>query len=183
MMFRWLSRYVKRIDIMGVGIELREIPEEEALPLLSRQPSPAPACPALAPPSSVPPEPEPPIVQKEDYVRVTGTSPSSRRAPREIDFMVDGEEIRIHIHQPGGTQSMMWVDRTLLQQSFGRWKVDSSGVAEVSIPARAAGKDAQVVFVADDSKEEIEVQTAWWIWVRKQDLKAALAELGVHVPW
>ncbi len=35
--FRWLSRYIKRIDIMGVGIELREIPEEEALPLLAHQ--------------------------------------------------------------------------------------------------------------------------------------------------
>ena len=39
-MFRWLSRYVKQINVLGVGIELREILAEEALPLLSAQAQP-----------------------------------------------------------------------------------------------------------------------------------------------
>ena len=37
-MFRWLSRYVKKIEIYGVGIELREIPPEEGVPLLKAAP-------------------------------------------------------------------------------------------------------------------------------------------------
>ena len=26
-MFKWLSKYIRRIDVMGVGIELREQPD------------------------------------------------------------------------------------------------------------------------------------------------------------
>jgi hypothetical protein len=34
-----------------------------------------------------------------------------------------------------------------------------------------------------DAEEEVEVQAGWWIWVPKEDVKAALQELGVCVPW
>ena len=50
------------------------------------------------------------------------------------------------------------------------------------MPARTARKEAQVAFVFDDS-DEMEVQAGWWIWVRKENLKGALAELGVRAPW
>ena len=45
-MFRWLSRYVKQINVLGVGIEFREITAEEALPLLPTRPQSAPAQPS-----------------------------------------------------------------------------------------------------------------------------------------
>ena len=91
-MFRWLSRYVKQINVLGVGIELREIPAEEALPLLAAKPQPAPAQ-----PSAGQTEEAAPIVQRQDYVCVSGTSASSQQAPREIDLMADGEEIQLHV--------------------------------------------------------------------------------------
>ena len=53
---------------------------------------------------------------------------------------------------------------------------------EITLAARTARTEARVSFVFDDSAE-VEVQAGWWIWVDKQDLKAALAELGVRAPW
>jgi hypothetical protein len=174
-MFRWLSRYVKRIEVFGVGIELREIPPEEATALLSAKPQSAPAQPAPPEGASEPA----PVVLRQDYIRVSGTSASSRRTPRELDLMTDGEEIQLCIHAPGGTQPPLWVGRRALEEGFGRWQ-EAGG--DVVVPARTARKEAQVAFIADDS-DEIEVQAGWWIWVPRTDLKAALTELGVRVPW
>src|SRR4051812_5206787 len=98
-MLRWLSRYVKRIDVFGVGIELREIPAEEASALLAAKPESAPAQPA---PSEGPAEQAAPVVLRQDYIRVSGTSASSRRTPRELDLMADGEEIQLCVHAPDG---------------------------------------------------------------------------------
>jgi hypothetical protein len=174
-MFRWLSRYVKQINVLGVGIELREIPAEEALPLLTAKPH-------AAHPVAEQAEDAAPIVQRQDYVCVSGTSASSQRTPRELDLMADGEEIQFHVHQPGGSQPKLWVRRTALDEAFARGQQTGEGGEEIVVPARTARKEAQVVFVFDDS-DEVEVQAGWWIWVGKQDLKAALAELGVRAPW
>jgi hypothetical protein len=174
-MFRWLSRYVKQINVMGVGIELREIPAEEALPLLS-------AAPAPAQPAAGQTETATPVVRRQDYLCVSGTSASSQRTAREIDLMADGEEIQLHVHQPGASQPRMWVGRNALQEAFARWRQAGGHSGEITVPARTARKEAQVAFVLDDS-DEVEVQAGWWIRVGKQDLNAALAELGVCTPW
>jgi hypothetical protein len=176
-MFQWLSRYVKQINVLGVGIEFREIPAEEALPLLDARPQPAPEQ-----PSAQHTEVAAPIVQRQDYVCVSGTSASSKRVPRELDLMADGEEIQLHVHQPGGSQPRLWVSRKVLEEAFARYMQTSGSGGEITVPARTAQKEAQVAFVFDDS-DEVEVQAGWWIWVGKQDLKAALAELGVRAPW
>ncbi len=176
-MFRWLSRYVKQITILGVGIELREIPAEEAQPLLTAKPDSAPAQPA-----GEQTEPATAVVRREDYICVSGTSASSKRTPRELDLIADGEEIQFHVHQPGGSQPRLWVSRKGLAEAFACWKPAGDGGGEIAVPARTARKDAQVSFVLDDS-DEVEVQAGWWIWVGKQDLKAALAEFGVRAPW
>lgn len=178
-MFRWLSRYVKQINVLGVGIELREIPPEEALPLLSANPQPA----QLQPPAALSEsETAPPVVQRQDYVCVSGTSASSQRTPRELDLMADGEEIEVHVHKPGASQPRMWVGRKALEEAFVNWKQTGESGGEIMVPARTARKEAQVGFVFDES-DEVEVQAGWWIWVGKQDLKAALRELGVRAPW
>lgn len=39
--------------------------------------------------------------------------------------------------------------------------------------------EVEIVFVVDD-EDEIEIQAGWWIWVPREDLKAALEELGVR---
>ncbi len=216
-MFRWLSRYVKRIDVLGVGIELREIPPEEAVVTPTPPPAPATSQPIRAPvkdidvmglgielreippeeavvtPTSPPapaisqPIPAPvkqlaPGVERQDFVSVTGTSASEQRSPREIDLMVDGDEIQVHIHQPGGNQPNVWVGRKDLQESLDRWKQMGGSAKQIAIPGRTARKESQVILKIHDS-DEIEVQAGWWIWVGRQDLRSALEELGVRVPW
>jgi hypothetical protein len=166
--FRWLPRHVKQVTILGVGIELRETPAN---------PQAAPAQPPTGQPKAVSRD-----VQRQDYVCVSGTSASSQRTPREIDLMADGEEIQLHIHKPGVSQSKLWVGRKALEEAFARWKQTGGSGGEITVPGRTARKEAQVAFVFDDSNE-VEVQAGWWIWVGKQDLKAALAELGVRAPW
>ena len=179
-MFRWLSRYVKKIEVFGVGIELREIPAEQAkaLELLTVEARPQAAQSGAGQGESVSVTAEP-IVQRQDYICVLGTTPSSRRSPREMDLMAEGEEIQLHIHQPGGSQAKMWVERKALEEAFASWDPASG---EISVQARTARKEGQVLFVFDDSVE-VEVQAGWWIWVGKQNLKAALAELGLRAPW
>jgi hypothetical protein len=187
-MFRWLSRYVKRIDVYGVGIELREIPPEEALPLLAARPTPAPApqsttstpdapLPELARPA----EAEAPIVLRQDFIRVSGTSASSQRAPRELDLMAEGDDIQVHVHPPDGSQAPMWVGRKALQAALDQWKGPASE-DPISVPGRTRRKEGQVVFVVEE-EGEVEVQAGWWIWVPRHDLKAALEVLGVRAPW
>ena len=173
-MFRWLPRYVKQINILGVSIELREIPAEEALPLLS-----APRPPGT---SAAEQAEAAPVVRRQDYVCVSGTSASSRRTPRELDLMADGAEIEFHVHAPGGSQPRLRVGRAALEEAFARWAQGGGAAGEMVVPGRTARKEAEAVFALDDS-EEVEVQAGWWIWVGKQDLKAALAELGVRTPW
>ena len=175
-MFRWLSRYVKKITIMGVGIELREIPEEEALPLLEASTK------TPSEPSKTRSRESAPLVQREDYIRVSGTSASEQRTPRELDLMLDGEEIQLHIHQPGGTQKRMWVNRKTLQEALDRWPGPGPNAAPITVPGRTTRKEEQVVFIVDND-EEAEVQAGWWIWVPPKDLKAALEALGLRIPW
>jgi hypothetical protein len=174
-MFRWLSRYVKQINVYGVGIELREIPAEEALPLLTPQPTTAPA------PAASASSPAPPVVQRQDYICVSGTSASSQRTPRELDLMLDGEEIEFHVHNPGASQPKIWVARQALQEALDLWKEAGAG-EPIPVEGRTARKAARVVLVVD-AEEEVEVQAGWWVWVPREDLKAALQELGVRVPW
>lgn len=176
-MIRWLCRYVKQINVFGVGIELREIPAEEALVLLSANPQPAPSQPSAGQGGAAAP-----IVRREDYVCVSGTSPSSNGSPREIDLMIDGDEIQFHIHQPGGSQPKLWVSRKVLEEAFAGWKQTGASAKEITVSGRTARKDGEVKFVFDDS-DVLEVQAGWWIWVGKKDLEAALQELGVHAPW
>jgi hypothetical protein len=175
-MFRWLSRYVKRIDIYGVGIELREIPAEEAK---LQPPALAAAAPAQESSETAPAPPD--TIQREDYLCVSGTSASNTRTPRELDLLLDGEEIQFHIHNPGAAQARIWVDRQALQEALVRWK-EGGQVGPITVAGRRVRKEASVVFVVDDA-EEVEVQAGWWIWVPRQDLKAALEELGVRIPW
>jgi hypothetical protein len=171
-MIRWLSRYVKRIDVFGVGVELREIPADEAEKLRTTQAGPAPERSAA----------DHPVVRREEYLCLSGTSASAQRTPRELDLMADGEEIQLHVHPPGGSQPRMWVGRPALEQAFAEWRPTGEAGGTITVPARTARKEAQVAFVFDDSGE-VEVQAGWWIWVGKQDLTAALAELGVRAPW
>lgn len=176
-MFRWLSRYVKKIEVFGVGIELREIPPEEALPLLAPKPTQPPP-----PQSPAPTQPTDPIVQRQDFIRVFGTSPSSRRTPRELDLMIDADDLQVHIHQPDGNQTPVWLDRKALQNALDVWKGPTSG-EPITVPGRTRRKETPVVFVVDQ-EDEIEIQAAsWWIWVPRADLKAALQELGIRAPW
>jgi hypothetical protein len=175
-MFRWLSRYVKQINVYGIGIELREISEQEALPLLARTPIPDVA--REPPVTAVVPSP---LVQRQDYLCVSGVSASSQRSPRELDLMLDGAEIEFHIHSPGASQTRVWVARDALQEALDRWKAAGS-VGPITIVARTARKQAEVVVVAEP-EGEVEVQAGWWIWVPREDVKAALEALGVRVPW
>ncbi len=175
-MIRWLSRYVKQINVFGVGIELREIPEAEALPLLAEVVVPNPATEAATPGA----EPTP-SVQREDFICVVGVSASSKRVPRELDLMLDGEEIQLHVHAPGSSQSKIWVPRGTLQKALDFWK--KTDLEEpIIIPGRTVRNEVEIVFVVDD-EDEIEIQAGWWIWVPREDLKAALEELGVRAPW
>ncbi len=176
-MFRWLSRYVKQITICGVGIELREIPADEALPLLDAAPRPAPAQPVagqLEAPA--------PVVWQQNYLCITGTSASTRRAPRELDLMADGDEIQVHIHAPGRSAPKVWIGRTALEEAFARSQPAGSSGGEITVLARTAHKESLVTFAWDDSSE-VEVRAVQWIWVGKHDLTDALAELGVRAPW
>ena len=84
-----------------------------------------------------------------------------------------GDEIEFHIHQPGGTQTKMWVSRETLQKSLEGWKRAGGSAEPISVAGRTARKEAQIVFVVNDDDEEIEVQAGWWIWVPRTDLKAA----------
>lgn len=158
-MFRWLLRYVKKIEVYGIGIELREIPEAEALPL-------------LAEPTKLNNGREPVLpsaVQRQDYICVSGVSASAQRSPREFDLMLDGDEIQLHIHNPGGTQPKMWVVRDALQEALDRWQATGSD-GPITVAARKARKQAEVVLVVEP-EGEIEVQANWWIWVPREDLK------------
>jgi hypothetical protein len=110
---------------------------------------------------------------------VSGVSASAQHTPRELDLMLDGQEIQFHVHQPGGAQPKIWADRTAFQESLDRWKATGMQ-GPIPVAGRTARKEAQVVLVVD---EEIEVQAGWWIWVPREDLKAALEGLGVRVPW
>jgi hypothetical protein len=118
--------------------------------------------------------------------RTSSASPARHPAPGgcpgELDLIADGEAIQFHIHQPGGSQPRLWVDRKALVEIMASWKgLPESD--EITLPARTAKeKAAQVSLVFDDS-DEVEVQAGWWIWVGKADLKAALAELGIPAPW
>ena len=204
-MFRWLSRYVKQINIFGIGIELREIPEAEALAVLGQQsqenaalPTPASTAPSSTPPvgpataesaaagtaaeSAPKKESAAPLIRRENFVRVAGVSPSSRRVPRELDLMVDGDELQVHIHQPDAWQRPMWVRRDALQAALDDVRRTGGGSGGVKLPARTTRAAAEVAVVWDDS-EEVEVQAGWWIWVARGDLAAALAELGVRAAW
>jgi hypothetical protein len=175
-MLRWLSRYVKQINIYGVGIELREISAEEALPLLNLTPVRAsPADSADAAQASVP------LVRKQDYICVSGVSASAQRIPRELDLMLDGDEIQFHVHNPDGTQPKVWAGRRALQESLGRWK-NAGKEGPITVAGRTARKEAEIVFVVEE-EGEVEVQAGWWIWAPRQDVKAALEELGIRVPW
>jgi hypothetical protein len=181
-MFRWLSRYVKKIEVFGVGFELREIPEAEALPILASQLRSA-VRPSVSPPveSSTPAPAEVEIVELQRYLCVSGVSASSQRKPRELDLAVYGDEIEFHIHDPGKPRPKLWVKRAELQESMNRWA--SSGSADpLRIPARKARSESEVVFVIGD-EDEIEVQAYWWIWVPRNGMKAALKEIDIHAPW
>ena len=174
-MFRWLSRYVKKITIMGVGIELREIPESEALPILE-------AAKTDSAPKSKDEPAQPPVVERHDYLCLSGCSASTQRTPRELELRQDGDDIEFHVHKPGASQPKLWVNRNQLQEALDRWPGFESGTTPIKIPARTARKEAEVVLVVDKD-EEAEVQAGWWIWVSRQDLKGALEALGLRVPW
>ena len=178
-MIRWLSRYVKQITIFGVGIELRELPADEvqALPPIP-PPSPRPLSPTPIPDSPVEPGE---VVRQQDYICVSGTSASSQRTPRELDLTAVGDEIQFHVHQPGGSQRKLWVSRGGLQEALDRWQPTEDNL-EIAVPAGFARSEAQVVFVTDASAE-VEVQAGWWIWVSRDDLKTALAGVGVRALW
>ena len=193
-MFRWLTRYVKKVTIFGVGIEFREIPESEALPLLEAAKTQRPAVPAEPGPSQPPPATAPktetsesadlgpPVVERQDYICLTGCSASAQRAPRELDLRLDGEDIEFHVHNPRASQPKMWVKRADLQKALDRWRGLESGAEPIKLPGRTVRKAAEVVLVVDE-EEEAEVQAGWWIWVSRQDLKGALEALGLRVPW
>src|SRR4051812_41316077 len=78
-------------------------------------------------------------------VTLTGTSPSEQRTPREMDLTLEVDEVRIHIHQPGGSQAKMWVTRSALQEALDRW--DRAG--PIVVAARSARKEGQVEIVVD----------------------------------
>lgn len=176
-MFRWLTRYVKKITVWGVGIEFREIPESEALPLLKSQ---ATETDSAAPSKSdLPPQP---LIKRQEIICISGCSASSQRVPRELDLRMDGEDIEFHVHQPGGSQPRIWIRREDLQHALDRWPGPKPSSEPIEIEGRTARKEAKVVVIVDQD-EEAEVQAGWWIWVSRQDLKGALEALGLRVPW
>jgi hypothetical protein len=130
-MIRWLSRYVKRIDVFGVGVELREIPADEAEKLQTTQAGPAPERSAA----------EHPVVRREEYLCLSGTSASAQRTPRELDLMADGAEIQVHVHQPGGSQPKVWVGRDAIEAAFVRTRQEGGAGGKVTVPARTARKE------------------------------------------
>jgi hypothetical protein len=135
------------------------------LELVGSSPSPAPA-------------PAGGIVESPSYRRIAGVSPSSQRAPREIDFVIEGSELVVHIHAPNGSGSgkyyvycsafLQAVDKLLLMQP--REEIES-----VEVAGRTARNPAAVVVRRWRGEDELEIQAGWWIWVRAADLKTALA--------
>jgi hypothetical protein len=73
------------------------------------------------------------------------------------------------------------IGRKALQEALDRWK-DAGRAGPITVTGRTARKEAEVVFVVD-AEEEVEVQAGWWIWVPREDVKAALEELGIRIPW
>lgn len=188
-MIRWLSRYVKRIDLhgagIGVGIELRELPESQplALPESESQTADSTLTPT-SPESVLPPIPadhDEGVIELVRYLRVAGVSASTQRKPRELDLTIHGDEIEFHIHDPSKIRPKLWVTRTDFQEAMNNWQ--ASGNAEpMRVRARKARSKSEVVFVIDND-DEVEVQAHWWIWVSRNELKAALNEIGIHTPW
>lgn len=117
----------------------------------------------------------------DGFIRVIGTSASSRATPRELDMALDGEEVWMHVHQPGGEQRPVWVVRAALQDALNRWAGEGNTQAEIHVPGRTARKEADVKFVPQDD-ETIEVRADWWIWVSRRELFAALTRVGVQTP-
>jgi len=75
------------------------------------------------------------------------------------------------------------VTRTALQEALGRWDREGRSDEPIVVAAQSArGADGEVGFVVDGS-EEVEVRAGWGIWVPRSDLKSALEQLGVSVPW
>src|SRR5262249_8204572 len=124
-------------------------------------------------------DPEPP---SGTSVTLSGTSASQQRAPRELDLTLDGDEIQLHIHAPGGRQPKSWVSRSELQRAFDAWDRPRGGPGRVEVPGRTNRKEQAAVFLFDES-DEVEVQAGWWVWVKKDELRAAFKGLGVVVPW
>lgn len=114
----------------------------------------------------------------DSSIRIVGVSASVARTVRELDIADAGSEIEFHIHNPGGKQPKLFVNRSALQQQFDDW-AERGCRGQCSVPGRSAKKEASIVFVADDT-DELEVQAGWWIWVSKRELQAGLARLGIR---
>jgi len=181
-MFHLLSRYVKKIEIYGIGIELREIPEP------TTESVPVPDLHQLTPPANrleIDPaaqsDTEEGIIELVQYLRVAGVSASFQRKPRELDLTLLGEEIQFHIHDLGKSRPKLWVKRSELQDTLSRWNASDQN-EPIRVPARKARSESEVVFVVGE-EDEMEVQAYWWIWVTKSVLKAALKEIDIRAPW
>jgi hypothetical protein len=117
----------------------------------------------------------------QSFVTLLGTSASARRSPRELDLALDGEELQLRIHSPGGTQPSYSVGVSQLQQAFDDWKRVGNDEGQIEVSARKGQTTLPVTFVFDASYE-VEVQAGWWIWVNKHELTAALSRLGLRSP-
>jgi hypothetical protein len=126
------------------------------------------------------PKPTQPLAGASAWI--SGTSASAQRTPREMDLTLEGDELLLHVHQPGGSQTKMWVSRTALQAALDQRGRAGATADRLEVPARTARKEATVAFVFLE-RDEVEVQAGWWIWVRGQELKAAFEGFGLRVPW
>jgi hypothetical protein len=115
-------------------------------------------------------------------ITLSGTSAGAERAPRELDLIVEGEEVQLHVHPPGGSQPRAWVRRDDLQRALDEWSNSGGGPGTVEVPARTARKAIPIALVFGASAE-VEVQAGWWIWVKRDDLRAALEQLGLRAAW
>lgn len=123
----------------------------------------------------------PPYGPRPSSVRVLGVSPSAQRAPRELDLALEGDEVSLHVHQPGGTRSKFWVHRDTLEATINQLSAPAGG-HRIEVAARSPRKQTSSAFVSRDGGG-VEIQADWWVWVSGDELREALHTLGIPVQW